>query len=267
MIQNNKKYKDIFTKVENTLREVSTYTSEEFDKCFEKFKNLDYKKMSDNDIFWAMVKVVFYSGMNAATVTKRLPAIEKHLYDFSKVKDFSEDEIDKFLRDPETIHNKRKLKACVANAKIYNEFLKNYGSFNGYLESFGPIDEDITIDRLRSDLQVKFHYLGGITVNHFLMDLGLNVLKPDRVICRIFTRLGLIKDENDLLGAIEVGKKMIKEVNQPIRYIDIIFVKYGQVGEEYPGLKDGICLEKSPKCNICGVKEYCNYYKSHQLSA
>ncbi len=43
-------------------------------------------------------------------------------------------------------------------------------------------------------------------------------------------------------------------------YIDIVFVKYGQVGEEKElGLTDGICLEKNPKCAICGITNYCSY--------
>jgi len=120
--------------------------------------------------------------------------------------------------------------------------------------SFDPLSNEDTIERLRADLRSRFRYLGERTVNHFLTDLGLNVLKPDRVICRIFSRLGFIDDANNIVQAINVGKEMAIATSYPIRYIDIIFVTYGQMGD------DGICLEKNPKCCICGIKEYRDYY-------
>ena len=99
------------------------------------------------------------------------------------------------------------------------------------------------------------------------MDLGLNVLKPDTVICRIFERLGLIDSRDDDEQAIEVGRKMAVATGYPIRYVDIILVKYGQVGgageSENFGLKRGICLEKNPRCSVCGVTRYCGYYANN----
>ena len=90
------------------------------------------------------------------------------------------------------------------------------------------------------------------------------MLKPDRVISRIFKRLGLIDDEEKILQTVEQGREFAKHTGYPIRYIDIIFVKLGQMGKsEMFGLEEGICLEKSPKCMICLLKEYCNYYKQN----
>ena len=258
-----KPYKEIFDKIETTLRKVSTLSETEFNSRFGEFKNITYKNMQDKDIFWILVYVTFYSGMNAAVVSQKLPAIKRHLYDFEKVKNYSEKEINRILKDPDVIHHRRKIKACIENAREFDRLLRSYGSFRVYLESFGPLSEEETIERLRADLRYRFQYLGERTVNHFLMDLGLNVLKPDRVVCRIFSRLGLIDDEKNIVQAIEVGKEIAKATGHPIRYIDIIFVKYGQKGEDsYFGLKDGICLKENPKCVICGVKDYCDYYAS-----
>jgi len=256
------KYKEIFTQIEDTLRKESKLSREEFEARFGKYKALSYKNMKDKEIFWTLVKIIFYSGMRASTVTQRLSAIKKYLYDFQKVKDYTEEKIKEILKDPDVIHHRRKIEACINNAKAFNELLNQYGSFRKYLESFGELSEDDTIERLRTDLIRRFQYLGKRTVNHFLMDLGLNVLKPDRVICRIFKRLGLIENENNVGEIIEVGRKIAAANRLPIRYIDICFVKYGQKGrDEKFGLDDGICLEEKPKCNKCGInKKYCNYY-------
>jgi len=256
--------KEIFSKIEETLQNQSSLTKQLFDCRFGKFKNIDYRLMADDDIFWILVYVTFYSGMKAATVSQKLVIIKRYLYDFRKVKDYSQQEINQILNDPNMIHNKRKINACIENAKEFYNLISQKGSFQKYLESFEPLTNEENIERLKADLRRRFHYLGERTVNHFLTDLGLNVLKPDRVICRIFERLGLIENKNNIGKAIEVGKKIAVATNYPIRYIDICFVKYGQMGEdEYFGLTDGICLERNPKCSICGVKEYCRYYANH----
>lgn len=248
-----KRYKDIFSKLENTLRKHSKLSKAGFNSRFGAFKTLDYRNLTNEDIYWTIVYVTFYSGMKAATITDRLPAIKKYLYDFRKVKSYSREDARRIMADPDTVHHERKIKACIANAKEFDKILNEHGAFARYMESFGPLDEEATIDKLRADLRSKFLYLGERTVNHFLTDLGLNVLKPDRVICRIFTRLGLIRDENSLEQAVEIGKDMARATGFPIRYVDIIFVAYGQVGEL------GICLQRNPRCDICGIKQYCRH--------
>jgi DNA-3-methyladenine glycosylase I len=255
------KYSEMFTKIENALRKESSLSRELFDSRFGEFKSLNYQNMSDEDIFWTMVSVVFYSGMRASTVSQRLPALKKYLYDFRKVKGYSQEEVNQILRDPDTIHHKRKIEACIANAKEFYNVVNKYGSFAKYLESFDELADEKTINKLRVDLAGRFQYLGERTVNHFLTDLGFNVLKPDRVICRIFSRLGLISGKNDIAQAIDIGRKIALATGYPIRYVDIIFVKYGQMGkDEHFGLEDGICLEKNPKCRKCEVRDYCKYY-------
>jgi DNA-3-methyladenine glycosylase I len=259
-------YKQIFTKIEKTLHKESSLSQHDFDLEAQKFINLSYKNYSDEDIFWMIVGIVFYSGMRAKTVSEKLPALGKYLKDFRKVKDYSQEEINQILEDPNIIRYRRKIESCVANAKAFNTLLKEYGSFNSYLESFGPLTNETGIDNLRRDLRNRFDYLGRRTVNHFLMELGLNVLKPDRVICRIFSRLGLIDHEDAIVEAIEVGKNIANVTGYPIRYIDIIFVKYGQMdGDGKFGLKGGICVEKNPKCHVCGITEYCDYYSNKWL--
>jgi DNA-3-methyladenine glycosylase I len=152
-----------------------------------------------------------------------------------------------------------KIKACIANAIIFNNIINTHGEFINYLKSFGDLNEGITLERLKDDLR-KFDFLGPITAYHFMLDLGLKVWKPDRVIRRILKRLGLIDNLEDIGQAITVGREIADQVGLPIRYIDIVFVKYGQMGEEESfGLPTGICLEKNPRCSICEVQEFCTF--------
>jgi len=248
-------YRQIFSNIEGTLRALSTDFSH-----FENFKKISNKSLpTDDAVFKIMIGVVFYSGMNAATVTKRLPAIYEYLGDYRKAIHLDPE---KMLMDDRVIGYKKKIRGCIANAMQFKKVIDQYGSFSNYLTSFGNLDDLKVLDKIKSDFEDRFAYLGRVTAYHMMTELGLNVLKPDRVICRIFERLGFIEDKDDLKGAVEVGRKIAEATNQPIRYVDIIFVKYGQKGsEEGFGLEDGICLD-SPRCGQCSITRYCNYYNN-----
>jgi DNA-3-methyladenine glycosylase I len=190
-------------------------------------------------------------------VKEKLPAIYEYLGDYRKASGLDPAAM---LKDRRVIQNEGKIRGCISNARQFEGIIKRYGSFSGYLKSFGDLDDPRTLDRVKFDFMVRFDYIGKITSYHLMTELGLDVIKPDRVICRIFKRLGFIRDEGDLEGAVDVGRKIALATGQRMRYVDIIFVKYGQKGaEEGFGLEDGVCL-KVPRCDKCAVTEYCSFH-------
>ena len=250
----------MFSLIEETLYSQSRLSREDLSSTLEYYKKLDYRKMTDDEIFWNMVKVAFYSGFKAATVSNKLPRIREYFSDYNKVKDYADNDHTRISQDPGIIRNRRKITAISWNAKIFDRLVKKNGSFVNYMESFRPLDDDLNLTLFRYDLRKNFRYLGPRTVYHFMTDLGLNVLKPDRVICRILYRLGMIGVENDIDRAVQVGRQISVATGHPIRYIDIVLVKYGQKGKgDKFGLLDGVCLKNSPRCNICGVRQHCNF--------
>jgi len=130
------------------------------------------------------------------------------------------------------IRNKRKIFAVVENAVAFKALIGEYGSFQAYLDSLRPNESFEQLLVLKRDLAPRLSYLGGVTAYHFLTDIGLPVLKPDRVLCRIFHRRGLISDETDIQETVRQGRRFADETGQPIRSIDIVFVAYGQVQSE-----------------------------------
>jgi len=254
-------YRDIFLKVEQTLINECCFSEEEFLKYYGRFKeDFNYKKYTDDHVWWIIVSVIFYAAMKAAIVTPKLPAIKKYLSDFRKVKRFTGVDVDSMMRDETIIRNRRKIEACVYNAAIFGNLIDKHGSFTKYLEGFGHLQDENVIESVRQDLQ-QFEFIGPVTALHVMLDLGLEVWKPDRVMCRILERLGLIDDRKNIDQALGVGREFAKHVSEPIRYIDIIMVKYGQEGNEdgFGLLNGGICLERNPRCSICGIQEYCKY--------
>jgi len=256
-----KDYKAIFEKVESTLISHSTLDADTIRERLEKFKHLEGRILSDSEYYRVLVHVVFYSGFRAATVNAKLEVIDGHFSDFERVAGYGNAEVERILSDQNMIRNRRKVRACVDNARIFKSIVMEYGSFQKYVESFEPNQSFENLMLLKEELQYRFEGLGSITTYHFLTDIGMPVVKPDRVIRRIFQRLGLIESEGQLLKTVIQGKKFAQATGHPIRYIDIVFAAYGQVKSDEFGIERGICLEKNPACSICGVRSYCNYYR------
>jgi DNA-3-methyladenine glycosylase I len=248
-------YKDVFEKLENTLlkegsREIS------IDKIkieLSQYKNIQFIPRTDAEYYQLIVMVVFYSGFKAQTVTSKKEIILGHFSDWKHVASYTEVDIERIMNDPGMIANENKIRACVNNAKAIKNIVNEFGSMHKYIESFNPNESAENLLLLKENLESKFSYLGKITVYHFMTDIGLNVLKPDRVICRIFKRLGLIADENQLLSTVLQGRKFQQQTGHSIRYIDIVLVAYGQVEFLDLGIKNGICLNK-PRCEVCPLK-------------
>ena len=256
-----KPYKDIFHKLEETLRKQSSFSEEKFNSSFGNFKHFENRKLTDNDYYNLIVEIVFYSGIKANIITNKMGTIKSYFNDYNEVCSYDKEKMNEILKDNEMIKNKKKIQACINNAKVLKEIIQEYGSFKEYISNFGPHKSFENLLLFKEEIQYTFDYFGDITSYHFMTDIGLPVLKPDRVITRIFRRIGLIENEKQLLKTVIQGRKFSKETELPIRYIDICFVKYGQMGkDETFGLDNGICLEKSPKCYLCGIKEYCNVF-------
>lgn len=250
------KFVYIFQNIYKTLQKHSSYTEKEFDEKFKGYKTYENRVLSDNDYYQILVDIIFYSGFKASTVDKFLERIHTHFPNYQVVSNYSQEDIERIKIDPNIIKHKSKIDACVHNAKKVTAIIGEYGSIKEFIESFAPNTSDEALYKLKKSLERNFKYIGSQTSYHFMMDIGLNVLKPDRVMLRIFKRLGLIQSENDLFEAVKVGRALSKVNNLPIRYIDIIFVLYGQLNQENI---ECICSENKPRCNICGVKSECLY--------
>lgn len=260
-----KDYKSIFELIESSLMSEGSkhLPLETIRTNLGWFKQLEGKRFSDEEYYRILVDVIFYSGFRAATVNSKIDIIHGHFPKYEIVANYEENEINKILADKGMIKNRRKIVACIENAKTIRSIVQKHGSFQVYIESFNPRESFENLLGLKEDLENSFLGLGKITSYHFLTDIGLRVLKPDRVICRIFERLDLIKNRNKYLEAIIQGRKFAEATGHPIRYIDIVFVAFGQVQSKEFGIERGICLETNPACHLCQAKNFCNYY-SHQ---
>jgi DNA-3-methyladenine glycosylase I len=159
------------------------------------------------------------------------------------------------------IKNKQRVQACIDNSHTFRSIVSGHGSFQAYVDSFSPTESFENLMTLKEEVKCRFYFLGPITSYQFLAQTGLPLLTPNRVICRIFQRLGLIENEKQLHETVMEGKKFSQATGHPMRYVDVIFALYGRETDKEFGLDRGICLENDPACSICGVTSYCHHYR------
>lgn len=259
-------YKSVFEKVEAALIRAGAQNIPEgiVRSKLDTFKTVETKQFTDDDYFRVLIYVPFYSGFRAETVTNRMGAILRYFSSYKAVANYDDAMVRKILNDPQMIRHSVKVNASIENARTFGNIVDQFGSFEAFVDSFSPKASFDNLMRLRQNLRLHFRYISQITSFHFLTDIGMPVLKPDRVIRRIFYRLGLIESEEEtevfLLNAVAEGHKFVQVTGLPIRYIDIIFVAYGQVKSEEFGIEHGICLKDNPNCNLCDVTGYCHYF-------
>ena len=249
-------YKTVFSRIENSVLVGAGTgpTPAKTKKWLASFKTVRPPRGNDA-YFRLLVLIVFYSGFRASTVDGRRAAILRRFSRISSVSKYSRRDVEAMTKDKALIRHPGKISAAVHNAMEVQQVLREHsGSFARYLSSF-PSD-----DELAKDLRRRFEYIGKVTVSHFLMEIGRQTLKPDRVICRIFHRLGLISSVDDINEAVHIGEKFASATGETIRYIDIILVNFGQLKSTGPTGVRGVCRECSPECHRCPVTQYCQYF-------
>ena len=109
-------------------------------------------------------------------------------FDYVKIADYSEQDIDRILNVEGMIKSRRKIEAIIANAKAYMKIIEEFGSFDKYIWSYsgneslvylkhhrgqGEVSNEIS-DKLSKDLKKRgFKYLGSITVFSHLQACGI----------------------------------------------------------------------------------------------
>lgn len=260
-------YNAIFNKFEQSLFSYSTLPEQELRRWFSHFRIDSSTTFTDEEYYQKIVAVIFYAGIRTTIVSERWPIISGYFRDIETVSSYNDDDILQMLHDPKMLKSKWKINAAVNNARIFKKLINSHGSIEKYFATFQPHESFENVMSLKRALHRRFAGLGQITTYHFMTDIGLPVLKPDRVVTRIFQRLGLIYSDQQLFETVLEGRKFAEATGLPIRYIDIIFVTYGQASNPDLGMATGICLKKNPLCGSCGATEYCNYYQKRRLEA
>jgi DNA-3-methyladenine glycosylase I len=124
---------------------------------------------NDAEYFERMSRSLFTAGLNWSMVEKKWPNFRKAFAAFSpeKVSKMTEKDVKKLMGDAGIVRNERKIRATVHNAGEVVKLEKEFGSFKGYVASFGKDEKG-----LMEDLQKRFKHVGGSTARTFLWSVG-----------------------------------------------------------------------------------------------
>jgi DNA-3-methyladenine glycosylase I len=124
----------------------------------------------DDGYFEQMSRSVFLAGLNWKVIDKKWPDI-KRLFDNFAIDDvaqFSDEDIDRLLKDEGMIRSAKKITAVVANAQTMQKVEQEFGSFAKYLQAVKAKSEEA----LLKDLHKRFAFLGESTSLIFLYSVG-----------------------------------------------------------------------------------------------
>ncbi len=213
----------------------------------------------DNEYYLAMCFVVFFSGFRSEVVLKKAGRINHYFGQVEAAARMKPADIEALLMDTTMIRNRRKVEACVHNAREFLRVRDSHGSFGGLLLGHGRPDtiNGEALETLRNLLMTGFRYMGPATVNHFLLDYGYPVLKPDRMVMRVLHRTGLIPgtEERHYPQASEHCRTIAVRLGLSTRYVDWVLVGLGMEG------RAGLCRKNDPACGRCLVDDLCGFGK------
>jgi endonuclease III len=180
------------------------------------------------------------------------------LGDYNRVRHYGDAEVQRAMSDPEMFCHETNIRACIQNAQRFSQTVHDFGTFRAYLLSFEPWDSYAGVDRLCRDL-LRFRQVGPKSAQHFANWCRFPVVKTDRHIMRIFSRIGLVSSDGNEAGTIQAARKMSEAAGVGTSAIDS-FVGMGL--EDYYGKGSQVCATE-PNCGRCHIGDLCQYQRKH----
>jgi len=92
----------------------------------------------DDTLFEFLILETFQAGLSWITILRKRENFRKAFdnFDYKKIADYGETEIERLLEDAGIIRNKLKIKATVTNAQAFLKVQEEFGSFSKYIWDF-----------------------------------------------------------------------------------------------------------------------------------
>lgn len=140
---------------------------------------------------------------------------------------------------------KRQMQSLRANIETLERIQADHGSISGYYSTTSLVDVIKSLSQ--SGKNYKLNCMGIPLVCEYLKGVGVEVIKPDSLLCRLLGRLGYSKKiPATSWEAIEICKKIGDEYGLSQVEIDTILWQYCAKD------KFEVCTDR-PKCAQCGV--------------
>lgn len=213
----------------------------------------------DGFLFGKLTQAIFSGGMNGKVVDNWMPRMEEafHGWNVEWISKLSAKDIELLAQSGQVLAHRPKLNAVISNARIVIGLKSKYGSFGKYLTSFkSPI--------LRStELANRFAYLGEVTTEDFLRNIGFDTAKPDRHLTRWLERMLAIDSATP--GKVLEVIYLIAETAK-LSYSKYDAIMYLFCADRNDVLANGGVCGKIPNCGLCPITALCPFNKVSKVS-
>jgi len=164
----------------------------EGNKLYEKYHDEEWGVPVTDDLklFEMLLLETFQAGLSWLTVLKKRENFRKAFadFDYRKVADFGESQVEALMKNDGIIRNRLKIKAAISNASAFMKIKEEFGSFSKYMWSYtdGKVVQNswVTIeevpaqttlsDKLSKDLKKRgFKFVGSIVIYAHLQACGV----------------------------------------------------------------------------------------------
>lgn len=129
------------------------------------------KPTSDAAYFKNLTRCIFQAGLNWQVIDKKWPNFVQAFNDFniSEIAIYDEEDFKRLSEDPSIIRNKKKILATINNAKEFQRIIKEFDSFNKWLDS---LDKSNNYTEVVKQITAVFKHVGKMTAHTFLHSVG-----------------------------------------------------------------------------------------------
>lgn len=206
---------------------------------------------NDAFLFGKLVQAIFSGGMKGEVVDNWMQRMEEvfHGWDVEWISKLSAHDVELLVKSGKVIKNYRKLNAIVSNAKTVLGLKSNYGSFGRYLASF------TSISSMSTELRNRFVFLGEVTTEDFLRNIGFDTAKPDRHLTRWLKRMQAIDDATSLDQVLDTISAIAEAAKVSRAKFDSIIYLF--CADRKDVLERGGVCGSIPNCELCPVTALC----------
>jgi DNA-3-methyladenine glycosylase I len=110
------------------------------DPLYQEYHDNEWGKpvYDDDKLFEFLLLETFQAGLSWITILRRREHFAKAFdnFDYKKIAQYTQDDIDRLMADPGIIRNKLKVNAAITNAQNYMKVQEEFGSFSKYFWGF-----------------------------------------------------------------------------------------------------------------------------------
>lgn len=193
-------------------------------KLAEWYIDTDLVKRKDARFLAGMAKAVFSSGFSWQVIEKKWPGFEIAFekFDPKRVAAYTDEDVDRLLKDTRIVRNGAKIMATIENARFIVATAKEHGSFGKFLANWPETDQI----GLMAHLKKHASRLGGATVQYFLRFEGWDAFILSQDVVKALIREGVVEKEptskKDLAAVQAAFNTWRQQSKRPVREISRI---------------------------------------------